>query len=77
MQEQLNKYTIDELCERSQDFEHLIDLLVDFTSIPHRLRGLPTERVKLAKLSREIYDIVRVNKKPYQDNVQQQELFEL
>lgn len=77
MNEQLKKYTIDELCERSQDFEQLIDLLVEFTRIPHRMRNLPTERAKLAKLSYDIYELVRVNKKPYQGNVQQQELFDL
>lgn len=77
MQTQLNKYTIEELADRSQDFETLIDLLVEFTSIPHRLRNLPSERAKLAKLSHEIHEIVRVNRKPYQNNVTQQELFSL
>lgn len=77
MQTQFDKYTIEELCDRSQDFETLIDLLVEFTSIPHRLRNLPSERAKLAKLSHEIHEIVRVNRKPYQNNVTQQLLFEL
>lgn len=77
MNEQLNKYTIDELCERSQDFEQLIDLLVELSDIPPRLRGLPTERVKVAKILDKVHEIVRYNKKPYQNNVIEQNLFNL
>lgn len=77
MKTQFKKYTLDELAERSADFEHLIDLLVDFTKIPKRMRNLPTERMQLKKLSDEIHEVIRCNRKPYQNNIIQQNLFEL
>lgn len=77
MKSQLEKYTIDELAERSADFEHLIDLLVDYTHVPKNLRNCTTEKAKLAKLAKEIYEIIRVNRKPYQNNIIEQNLFDL
>lgn len=77
MKPQQEKYSFEELCERSQDFETLIDLLVELSDIPPRLRGLPTERVKVAKILDKIHEIVRYNKKPYQNNVVEQNLFNL
>lgn len=77
MKTQLEKYTIEELAERSEDFEKLIDLLVDLTSIPKNLRNCTTEKTKIKQLSREIHEIVRVNKKPYQSNIIEQNLFDL
>lgn len=77
MKSQLEKYTIEELAERSEDFEKLIDLLVDLTSIPKNLRNCTTERTKIKQLSREIYEVIRVNKKPYQSNIIEQNLFDL
>lgn len=77
MKSQLEKYTIEELAERSEDFEKLIDLLVDLTSIPKNLRNCTTEKTKIKQLSREIHEIVRVNKKPYQSNIIEQNLFDL
>lgn len=77
MKSQLEKYTIEELCERSADFEELIDKMVELSDIPPRLRGLPSERIKVAKLLEKIHEIVRYNKKPYQNNVVEQNLFNL
>lgn len=77
MKSQLEKYTIEELAERSEDFEKLIDLLVNLTSIPKNLRNCTTEKTKIKQLSREIHEIVRVNKKPYQSNIIEQNLFDL
>lgn len=77
MKSQIEKYTLEDLCERSEDFEKLIDLLVDLTSIPKNLRNCTTERTKIKQLSREIHEIVRVNKKPYQSNIIEQNLFDL
>lgn len=77
MKSQLEKYTIEELAERSEDFEKLIDLLVDLTRIPKNLRNCTTEKIKIKQLSREVHEIVRVNKKPYQSNIIEQNLFDL
>lgn len=77
MKSQFEKYTIEELAERSEDFEKLIDLLVELTSIPKNLRNCTTEKTKIKQLSREIHEIVRVNKKPYQNNIVEQNLFYL
>ena len=77
MKSQLEKYSIDELAERSADFENLIDLLVELSDIPHNLRRCPTERAKINKLTKEIHEVVRVNKRPYQNNIIEQNLFEL
>lgn len=75
MQTQLNKYSIEELAERSADFEHLIDLLVELSDIPPKFRTISTERAKVERLTKEIAEIVRVNRRPYQNNVVQQNLF--
>lgn len=77
MKSQFEKYTIEELAERSADFEHLIDLLVEYTHIPKNLRNCTTEKMKLDNLSKEIHEIIRVNRKPYQNNIIQQNLFDL
>ena len=77
MKSQFEKYTIDELAERSADFEHLIDLLIELSDIPHNLRRCSTERAKISKLTKEIHEVIRVNRKPYQNNIIQQNLFEL
>lgn len=70
-------YSIDELVERSADFERLIQLLIDFTSIPHNLRGCSTEIGKARRLAKDIYEIIRVNRELYQPNIIQQNLFDL
>lgn len=73
----MEKYSYDELVERSEDFEKLIDLLVEFSDIPPRLRGCSSERAKMHKITAEIQKIVQFNRKPYQNNVIQQNLFDL
>lgn len=70
-------YSFEELVERSADFERLIQLLIDFTSIPHNLRGCSTEIGKAHQLAKDIYEVIRVNKELYQPNVIQQNLFDL
>lgn len=75
MEQQLKKFSIDELAERSADFEKLIDLLVDLSEIPPKFRTISTEKSKVNKLLNEIAEIVKYNKKPYQNNVIQQNLF--
>jgi hypothetical protein len=77
MKPQIEKYTIEELCERSADFEELIDKLVELSDIPPRLRGISSERAKVDKILEKIHEIVRYNKRPYQNNVVEQNLFEL
>lgn len=70
-------YSFDELIERSADLEYLIQLLIDFTSIPHNLRGCSTEISKAHRLAKDIYEIIRVNKELYQPNIIRQNLFDL
>lgn len=75
MEQQLKKFSIDELAERSADFEKLIDLLVALSDIPPKFRTISTEKAKVEKIIAEIAEIVRVNRRPYQNNVIQQNLF--
>lgn len=70
-------YSFEELVERSADLERLIQLLIDFTSIPHNLRGCSTEIGKAHRIAKDIYEVVRVNKELYQPNIIQQNLFDL
>ena len=70
-------YSHEELVERSVDFEKLIDALTEFTSVPKTMRTISTEKMKLAKLAGEIYEIVRLNKNVNQNNVVTQLLLEL
>lgn len=70
-------YSHEELVERSVDFEALITALTEFTAIPKGMRTISTEKAKLAKLSGQIYEIVRLNKNVNQDNVVTQLLLEL
>lgn len=70
-------YSLEELIERSADLERLIQLLIDFTSIPHNLRGCSTEIGKAHRIAKDIYEVVRVNKELYQPNIIQQNLFDL
>ena len=77
LQHHQKSYSQEELIERSADFERLIQLLIDFTSIPHNLRGCSTEIGKAHRLAQEIYEVIRVNKELYQPNIIQQNLFDL
>lgn len=70
-------YSVEELIERSADLERLIQLLIDFTSIPHNLRGCSTEIGKAHRIAKDIYEVIRVNKELYQPNIIQQNLFDL
>lgn len=70
-------YSFEELVERSADLERLIQLLIDFTSIPHNLRGCSTEISKAHRIAKDIYEVIRVNKELYQPNIIQQNLFDL
>lgn len=70
-------YTADELADRSADFEELIDKLVELTNIPQGMRTISTNRIRINQLTAQIYEIIRLNKKPYQDNVKQLNLFDL
>lgn len=70
-------YTTDELADRSADFEDLIDKLVELTNIPQGMRTISTNRIRINQLTAQIYEIVRLNKRPYQDNVKQLNLFDL
>lgn len=74
---QLHDYSVEELAERSADLELLIDKLVDLTNIPHNMRTISTNAVKIKKLTAEIYEIIRVNRKINQLNIIQQNLFDL
>lgn len=70
-------YTADELADRSADFEELIDKLVELTNIPQGMRTISTNRIRINQLTAQICEIIRLNKKPYQDNVKQLNLFDL
>lgn len=74
---QLHDYSVEELAERSADFELLIDKLVELTNIPYNMRTISTNQLKIKKLTAEIHEIVRVNRKINQPNIIQQNLFEL
>lgn len=77
LQHHQKSYSFEELVERSADFEYLIQQLIDFTSIPHNLRGCSTEIGKAHRIAKNIYEIIRVNKELYQPNIIQQNLFDL
>lgn len=70
-------YSHEELADRSADLEVLIDKLVELTNIPHNMRSISTNTAKIKKLTAEIYEIIRVNRKINQPNIIQQNLFEL
>ena len=72
-----NYYTHEELVERSVDFESLIDKLVELTNIPQSMRSISTNKIRINQLTAQIYEIVRLNKKPLQENVKIQNLFDL
>ena len=74
---QLHDYSVEELAERSADFELLINKLVELTNIPHNMRTISTNTAKIKKLTAEIYEIIRVNRKINQPNIIQQNLFDL
>lgn len=70
-------YSHEELADRSADFEKLIDKLVELTNIPHNMRTISTNRIRINQLTAQIYEIVRYNRKVNQPNIIQQNLFEL
>lgn len=70
-------YTHEELADRSADFEELIDKLVELTNIPHGMRSISTNRTRINKLTAQIYEIVRLNRRVNQPNIIQLNLFEL
>lgn len=70
-------YSHEELADRSADFEELIDKLVELTNIPHNMRTISTNRIRINQLTAQIYEIVRYNRRLHQPNVIQQNLFEL
>ena len=70
-------YSHEELADRSADFEELIDKLVELTNIPHNMRKISTNRIRINQLTAQIYEIVRYNRRLHQPNVVQQNLFEL
>lgn len=70
-------YTHEELADRSADFEGLIDKLVELTNIPHGMRSISTNRIRINQLTAQIYEIVRLNRRVNQPNIIQQNLFDL
>lgn len=70
-------YSHEELADRSADFEELIDKLVELTNIPQGMRTISTNRIRVNKLTAQIYEIVKFNRKVNQPNVIQQNLFKL
>lgn len=70
-------YTHEELADRSADFEELIDKLVELTNIPQGMRTISTNRIRINQLTAQIYEIIRYNRRVNQQNVIQQNLFEL
>lgn len=70
-------YTHEELADRSADFECLIDKLVELTSIPQGMRTISTNRIRINKLTAEIYEVIRLNRRVNQPNIIQQNLFDL
>lgn len=70
-------YDVEELAERSADFERLITNLINLTNIPKGMRTISTNRIKINHLTAEIYDIVRLNKNVNQNNINQLNLFDL
>lgn len=74
---QMQLYSHEELADRSADFEELIDKLVELTNIPQGMRTISTNRIRINKLTAQIYEIVRYNRKVNQPNIIQQNLFEL
>lgn len=70
-------YTHEELADRSADFEDLIDKLVELTNIPHGMRTISTNRIRINQLTARIYEIVRLNRRVNQPNIIQLNLFEL
>lgn len=70
-------YTHEELADRSADFEKLIDKLVELTNIPHNMRTISTNRIRINQLTAQIYEIVRYNRRVNQPNIIQQNLFDL
>lgn len=73
----LQLYTHEELADRSADFEELIDKLVELTNIPHGMRSISTNRIRINKLTAQIYEIVRLNRRVNQPNIIQLNLFDL
>lgn len=74
---QMQLYSHEELADRSADFEELIDKLVELTNIPQGMRTISTNRIRINRLTAQIYEIVRYNRKVNQPNIIQQNLFEL
>lgn len=74
---QMQLYTHEELADRSADFEELIDKLVELTNIPHGMRTISTNRIRINQLTAQIYEIVRLNRRVNQPNIIQLNLFEL
>lgn len=70
-------YTHEELADRSADFECLIDKLVELTNIPQGMRTISTNRMRINKLTADIYEVIRLNRKVNQPNIIQQNLFDL
>lgn len=70
-------YTHEELADRSADFETLIDKLVELTNIPQGMRTISTNRIRINKLTAEIYEVIRLNRRVNQPNIIQQNLFDL
>lgn len=74
---QMQLYSHEELADRSADFEELIDKLVELTNIPQGMRTISTNRLRINKLTAQIYEIIRFNRKVNQPNIIQQNLFDL
>lgn len=74
---QMQLYSHEELADRSADFESLIDKLVELTNIPHGMRSISTNRIRINQLTEQIYEIVRLNRRVNQPNIIQLNLFEL
>lgn len=70
-------YSHEELADRSADFEELIDKLVELTNIPQGMRTISTNRIRINKLTADIYEVIRLNRRVNQPNVIQQNLFDL
>ena len=74
---QMHLYTHEELADRSADFEDLIDKLVELTNIPHGMRSISTNRMRINQLTAQIYEIIKFNRRVNQPNIIQLNLFEL
>ena len=74
---QMQLFSHEELADRSADFEDLIDKLVELTNIPHGMRAISTNRIRINRLTAQIYEIIKYNRRVNQPNVIQQNLFEL